>query len=61
MAGISRQVGETASVGFQVGVRRTLPMSREQAWQALTLPEGLKLWLGEVSTVVLGRNGLLHP
>lgn len=41
-------VGQTASVGFQVGVRRTLPISPERAWTFLTSPEGVKLWLGEV-------------
>ena len=44
-----RMVGQTASVGFQVGVRRTLPISPAQAWMFLTSPEGLKLWLGTVS------------
>jgi uncharacterized protein YndB with AHSA1/START domain len=42
-------VGQTASVGFQVGVRRTLPISPEQVWSFLTSPEGTKLWLGNVS------------
>ncbi|WP_372813959.1 hypothetical protein [Paenibacillus sp.] len=39
-------VGQTSSVGFQVGVRRTLPLSQEQAWRLLTSPEGLSWWLG---------------
>ncbi|MNI22736.1 hypothetical protein D3C73_762980 [compost metagenome] len=43
-------VGQTASVGFQVGVRRTYPISQEQAWTLLTSPDGLKLWLGELSS-----------
>ncbi|MFD2445055.1 SRPBCC domain-containing protein [Bacillus sp. CGMCC 1.16607] len=45
----ARMVGQTASVGFQVGVRRTMPISPTQAWMFLTSPEGLKLWLGTVS------------
>jgi len=44
-----RMVGQTASTGFQVGVRRTLPISQEQAWAFITSSEGLKLWLGTVS------------
>ncbi|MFC3770873.1 SRPBCC domain-containing protein [Paenibacillus sp. GCM10012303] len=41
-------VGQTVSTGFQVGVRRTFPISPEQAWTFLTSPEGMKLWLGNV-------------
>jgi|GEM_PF-6243705 len=33
-------VGQTASVGFQVGVRRTLPITREQAWAYIVSSEG---------------------
>ncbi|GIP38202.1 hypothetical protein J31TS4_14820 [Paenibacillus sp. J31TS4] len=44
-----RMVGQTASAGFQIGVRRTLPISPEQAWAFLTSSEGMKLWLGTVS------------
>lgn len=46
MAG--KLVGQTASVGFQVGVRRTFPISPDRAWAFLTSQEGAKLWLGEV-------------
>jgi len=48
-----RIVGQTASTGFQVGVRRTLPISPEQSWAFLTSSEGLKLWLGSVTTLAL--------
>ncbi|MGG4555030.1 SRPBCC domain-containing protein [Paenibacillus sp. FSL W8-0186] len=46
-------VGQTASAGFQVGVRRTLPISPEQSWAFLTSSEGLKLWLGTTPTLSL--------
>jgi len=42
-------VGLTASTGYQVGVRRTMLISPEQAWAYLTSAEGLKLWIGTVS------------
>lgn len=45
---VGKLVGQTVSVGFQVGVRRTLPISQERAWAFLTSPEGAKLWLGDV-------------
>jgi len=44
-------VGQTASVGFQIGVRRTLPITREQAWAYLVSSEGASLWLGEGNTL----------
>ncbi|KRF03783.1 ATPase [Paenibacillus sp. Soil766] len=50
-------VGQTASAGFQVGVRRTLPISPEQAWTFLTSSEGLQLWLGNVSFHTLEEGG----
>ncbi|MGG1518517.1 SRPBCC domain-containing protein [Paenibacillus oryzisoli] len=40
-------VGKTAAAGFQIGVRRTLPISPEQMWSFLTSSEGLALWLGQ--------------
>lgn len=48
-----KPVGQTSSVGFQVGVRRTLPLSQEQAWRLLTSPEGLSWWLGGLSALQL--------
>ncbi|MFD0697972.1 SRPBCC domain-containing protein [Paenibacillus sp. GCM10027628] len=41
-------VGQTASVGFQIGVRRSLPVTQEQAWKLLTSSRGLPLWLGQL-------------
>ncbi|TYP74047.1 SRPBCC family protein [Paenibacillus methanolicus] len=43
-------IGLTAATGYQIGVRRTLPWSQEQAWAFLTSSEGLRLWIGEVET-----------
>lgn len=48
-----KQVGETASAGWQIGVRRTLPVTQEQAWELLMTPEGLALWLGSVPALQL--------
>jgi uncharacterized protein YndB with AHSA1/START domain len=41
-------IGKTKDTGFQIGVRKTFPISLEQAWKLITSPEGVKLWLGEV-------------
>lgn len=42
-------VGHTSSMGFQVGVRRTIPISPEEAWAFLISAEGLKLWIGNIT------------
>ncbi|MCU6791997.1 SRPBCC domain-containing protein [Paenibacillus sp. WQ 127069] len=52
-SGPHKVIGQTASVGFQVGVRRTLPISQEQAWVFLISSEGLKLWLGDLPSLNL--------
>lgn len=41
-----REVGETASAGYEVGVQRTLAPTPAAAWDRLTSPEGLAAWLG---------------
>jgi len=51
-----KPVGLTAAAGFQVGVRRTLPVTQEEAWRLLTSPHGLSLWLGEVESLELVRG-----
>lgn len=46
----NKPVGLTASVGFQIGVRRTLPFFQEEAWELLTSTRGRKIWLGDSET-----------
>jgi uncharacterized protein YndB with AHSA1/START domain len=41
-----RAVGQTADVGFNIGVRRTLPIPADEAWRLLTSAEGVRGWLG---------------
>ncbi|PGX90166.1 ATPase [Bacillus cereus] len=48
-----RIIGQTKDVGFQVGVRRTFPISQEKAWEFITSKEGLNLWLGDSTTIIL--------
>lgn len=48
-----RVVGQTKTVGFQVGVRRTFPISQEKAWEFVASEDGLKLWLGESTKINL--------
>ncbi|WP_088547264.1 SRPBCC domain-containing protein [Paenibacillus aquistagni] len=43
----AKPVGLTESVGYQIGVRRTLPCSRLEAWNYLVSSQGLPAWLGD--------------
>jgi uncharacterized protein YndB with AHSA1/START domain len=51
-----RVLGETADTGFQVGVRRTLPLAMDDAWRLLTSPEGVRAWLGDVRGFALEKG-----
>lgn len=53
------QVGETASVGFEIGVRRTLPCADEALWRLLTSDEGLAIWLGGSIALQQGATYIL--
>ncbi|MFD0716004.1 SRPBCC domain-containing protein [Paenibacillus sp. GCM10027626] len=48
-----KPVGQTAAVGFNIGVRRTVPVPRERLWDFLVSPEGMKLWIGDVAPFLL--------
>lgn len=48
-----KPVGQTAAAGFQIGVRRTLPIARELAWHLLTSQELVKMWLGTLPSLTL--------
>ncbi len=41
-----RVLGGTEKAEFQIGVQKSLPLSPEHAWDLITQPEGLALWLG---------------
>lgn len=43
-----RVLGGTEKAEFQIGVQKTLPLTSEQAWDLITQPKGLALWLGTV-------------
>src|SRR5215212_5397663 len=46
----TRVVGQTKDVGFQIGVRKTFPLSVHQAWDFLFSNEGLSIWLGKINS-----------
>lgn len=43
-------IGQTKDSGFQIGVRKTLPVSSGTAWDFLFSGEGLKIWLGHINS-----------
>lgn len=47
---MAKQVGQTKDVGFQFGIRRTLPLSSELMWDFLFSHSGLIIWLGDLET-----------
>jgi len=44
-----REVGQAAATGYQIGVRKTFPLSPAALWRLLVSPEGIKAWLGETA------------
>ena len=52
-----RVFGETESVGFEIGVQKTLPLTPAQAWDLLTQPAGRALWLGAVPCLHWQKHG----
>ena len=54
----SKIIGQTKTVGYQVGVRRMFPISQEEAWKLVTSQDGLNVWLGESMFIILepGQN-----
>lgn len=53
-----RSIGLTKTVGYQVGVRKTFPISQQQAWSLITAEEGLNAWLGGGGHIILEPG---HP
>ncbi len=47
---MKKLVGQTKEVGFQFGIRRSFPISADQAWSYLFSEHGLNTWLGELMT-----------
>lgn len=57
------EVGKTKSVGYQVGVRRTLPLPLEEAWEMIVSPFTVGLiriimWVGRYLHTLLRFSGI---
>ena len=44
----TKVIGQTKDAGFEVGVRKTFPVSVEQAWDFLFSDQGIAIWLGGI-------------
>lgn len=51
-----RVPGHTKDTGFQIGARRTLPISHDAAWRLVTSPEGIRTWLGDGTGMDLAKG-----
>ena len=49
-------IGQTKDRGFQMGGRKTLPVSYDIAWDFLFSDEGLKIWLGKINSDELDKS-----
>lgn len=53
---VEKIVGQTRAAGIQVGVRRTFLISLEQACGFLTSEEGIRLWIGDVESLIINEG-----
>lgn len=44
-----RLIGQTKTVGFEIGVSKTIAVSHEEAWNFLFSEDGAVIWLGETN------------
>jgi uncharacterized protein YndB with AHSA1/START domain len=52
-----RTVGLSAGAGYEIGARRTLPITLEEAWARLTSIQGVAAWLGAVHPFLSVEGG----
>jgi len=45
---VENNITKTKDVGFQFGIRKTIPISTDKVWDFLFSGNGLKIWLGEL-------------
>lgn len=52
----TKAVGQTKDAGFEIGVRKTFPVSASRAWDFLFSDGGLSAWLNGVMSAEFGIN-----
>lgn len=53
-------VGKTKDAGWEIGVRRTLPISVEEAWELLVTQPGMGYWLGNDAELCFEKGSAFH-
>jgi uncharacterized protein YndB with AHSA1/START domain len=53
---MDKPVGLTKDAGWQVGLRRTIPISVEVIWRLITSTEGIQIWLGSGEPFELAKG-----
>jgi uncharacterized protein YndB with AHSA1/START domain len=53
---MKKETGLTKDAGFQMGIRKTFPMSVGQVWELLFSEAGIKLWLGNLKDLKWEKN-----
>jgi uncharacterized protein YndB with AHSA1/START domain len=51
-----KPVGLTKDVGYEIGVRRTLPIDLKAAWKLITSEEAVSLWLGNPADIDFSKG-----
>lgn len=51
-----RPVGQVADGSWEAGARRTLTLDLSEAWDLVTSPSGMGIWLGEVINLRIGTD-----
>ena len=54
----NNSVGKTKDQGWEIGVRRTFPISADDAWEVLVTSPGLEAWFGHDHDVKLEKDAL---
>lgn len=56
MSNDEKPAGLTKDAGWQIGVRRTLPVPVDAVWEFLTSPAGVRIWLGDGAVIPTERG-----
>ena len=54
------EIGLTKDTGWQVGLRRTIPVPVEMIWDLLISPQGIRIWLGDGEPFELAKGAKYH-
>ena len=53
---MTKPVGLTKDVGYEIGVRRTLPIELKAAWRLVTSEDAVALWLGTPADIDFSKG-----